>query len=70
MNRINGSLGPIIVLLVLFVVLAVAAPVNAAPEGQVVWGAHTSLVPSWFDPAEMIQGTVFMVLYAMHVKTR
>jgi len=66
MSRIITSLGVIIVLLVPLVVLAGAGPVSAAPEGQVVWGAHTSLVPSWFDPAEMIQGTVFMILYAMH----
>jgi peptide/nickel transport system substrate-binding protein len=66
MSRVNGSLGLIIVLLVPLVALASAAPVSGAPEGQVVWGAHASLVPSWFDPAEMIQGTVFMILYAMH----
>jgi peptide/nickel transport system substrate-binding protein len=39
----------------------------AAPEGQLVWGVHVSLAPTWFDPAEtpgMI--TPFMVLYALH----
>ena len=66
MSRVDRSLGLIIVLLVPLVVLTATGPVSAAPEGQVVWAAHTSLVPSWFDPAEMIQGTVFMVLYAMH----
>ena len=66
MSRVDRSLGLIIVLLVPLVVLTDTGPVSAAPEGQVVWAAHTSLVPSWFDPAEMIQGTVFMVLYAMH----
>src|SRR5436853_323733 len=30
------------------------------------WGVHTTLVPSWFDPAETIQGTPFMVLLATH----
>ena len=39
----------------------------AAPEGQMVWGAHISLAPTWFDPAET-SGiiTPFMVIYALH----
>jgi len=39
----------------------------AAPEGQLNWGAHISLAPTWFDPAET-SGiiTPFMVLYALH----
>jgi hypothetical protein len=28
-------------------------------EGQMTWAVHTSLVPTWFDPAESIQGTPF-----------
>jgi hypothetical protein len=36
-------------------------------EGQMTWAVHTSLVPTWFDPAESIQGTPpFMVLSATH----
>src|SRR5262245_32685467 len=51
----------------LLVVLAVAAPAAAAPDGQMTWGVHISLAPTWFDPAET-QGliTPFMLLYAMH----
>src|SRR5262245_7063133 len=43
------------------------SPVAAAPEGQVTWGVHISLAPTWFDPAET-SGiiTPFMVLYALH----
>ena len=39
----------------------------AAPEGQLTWGVHISLAPTWFDPAEM-SGiiTPYMVLYALH----
>jgi peptide/nickel transport system substrate-binding protein len=39
----------------------------AAPQGELVWAIHTSLAPTWFDPAE-IPGiiTPFMVLYALH----
>ena len=39
----------------------------AAKEGQLTWGVHVSLAPTWFDPAE-ISGiiTAFMVLYALH----
>lgn len=37
------------------------------PEGQLTWGIHFSLAPTWFDPAEtpaMI--TPFKVMYALH----
>ena len=27
-------------------------PAEAAPEGQLTWGVHISLAPTWFDPAE------------------
>jgi peptide/nickel transport system substrate-binding protein len=39
----------------------------AAPAGQLTWGVHISLAPTWFDPAET-PGiiTPFMVLYALH----
>src|SRR6516164_4852933 len=44
-----------------------AVPALAAPEGQMTWGIHVSLAPTWFDPAET-PGiiTPFMFLYAMH----
>src|SRR5690242_7068716 len=38
----------------------------AAPAGELTWGIHVSLAPTWFDPAEtpgLI--TPFMVLYAL-----
>src|SRR6516225_7064361 len=39
----------------------------AVPDGQLTWGIHVSLAPTWFDPADT-QGiiTPFMVLYALH----
>src|SRR5712691_1172895 len=39
----------------------------AGPQGQLVWGVHISLAPTWFDPAET-PGiiTPFMVMYAVH----
>ena len=39
----------------------------AGPAGQLTWGIHTTLAPTWFDPAET-PGiiTPFMVLYALH----
>src|SRR5438105_11488858 len=39
----------------------------AKPDGQLSWGIHTTLAPTWFDPAET-PGiiTPFMVLYALH----
>jgi peptide/nickel transport system substrate-binding protein len=37
------------------------------PQGQLTWGIHVTLAPTWFDPAET-QGiiTPYMVLYALH----
>jgi peptide/nickel transport system substrate-binding protein len=51
----------------LLIVFTLAAPAAAAPEGEMTWGVHISLSPTWFDPAET-QGiiTPFMVLYAIH----
>ena len=41
--------------------------VAAAPDGQLTWGIHVSLTPTWFDPAETLGLiTPFMVLYALH----
>ena len=39
----------------------------AAAQGQLTWGVHISLAPTWFDPAET-PGiiTPFMELYALH----
>ena len=39
----------------------------ASPQGELVWAIHTSLAPTWFDPAET-QGiiTPYMLLYALH----
>src|SRR5260370_42635196 len=49
--------------------LVAGAPRAAAakPDGQLSWGIHTTLAPTWFDPAET-PGiiTPFMVLYALH----
>ena len=54
----------------LLAVLAVAVPAVAAPEapaGQLTWGVHISLAPTWFDPAETLGIiTPFMVMYAIH----
>jgi len=54
-------------ILVLCLMTAGVAQVDAAPEGQVTWGIHVSLVPTWFDPAETTGiVTPFMVMYAIH----
>src|SRR5216110_2631749 len=39
----------------------------AAPQGQLTWGVHVSLAPTWFDPAET-PGVItpFLTLYALH----
>jgi peptide/nickel transport system substrate-binding protein len=49
------------------VLLLVAAPAVAAPEGELTWAVHISLAPTWFDPAETPSViTPFMMLYALH----
>src|SRR5256714_3280245 len=53
--------------LALVLLLLVAAPAVAAPEGELTWAVHISLAPTWFDPAETPAViTPFMMLYAMH----
>ena len=62
MRRILGLSSAFLALLVLAI-----APAGAAPDGQVTWGIHVSLVPTWFDPAETTGiVTPFMVMYALH----
>jgi len=62
-------LGPVILGLLFIAATAMpgAEPAQAAPEGQLAWGVHVSLAPTWFDPAET-PGiiTPFMILYALH----
>ena len=68
MSRGKGSLGFLVVLLASLTALVPAAPAGAAdaPAGQMTWAVHTTLVPAWFDSAENIQQTPFMVLSATH----
>src|SRR5258705_1022050 len=55
------------VTLALVLLLLVAAPAVAAPEGELTWAVHISLAPTWFDPAETPAViTPFMMLYALH----
>jgi peptide/nickel transport system substrate-binding protein len=43
------------------------ATAPASPQGQLTWGVHISLAPTWFDPAEHTGIiTPMMVLYALH----
>jgi ABC-type transport system substrate-binding protein len=53
-----------------FVLGANAGSPAIAPsaDGQLTWGVHVSLAPTWFDPAETAAGliTPFMLLYALH----
>jgi peptide/nickel transport system substrate-binding protein len=57
--------GPTLILL-LVALAGAAAPAAAAPEATMTWGVHTTLVPTYFDPAETTIGTSFMVLYGLH----
>jgi peptide/nickel transport system substrate-binding protein len=56
-----------LVVALLLLTIGRAAPVAAAPEGELTWAVHVSLAPTWFDPAETPGVIVpFMVLYALH----
>ena len=65
MRHVRGLVAASLIL----VVSAVGAGPGAAqePVGQVTWGVHVSLAPTWFDPAET-SGiiTPFMVIYGLH----
>jgi len=52
--------------LVALVLLSAGAPASANPDGQITWAVHTTLVPTYVDPAETTIITSFMVLYALH----
>ncbi|MEA2788705.1 MAG: hypothetical protein QOG73_1111, partial [Acetobacteraceae bacterium] len=58
----------VLALTALGVIGGVARPARAAaaPAGQLTYGVHVSLAPTWFDPADT-NGLVtpFMLLYAM-----
>ena len=53
---------------VALLVLAPALAAGAGPDApdQITWAVHTTLVPTYFDPAETTIITSFMVLYALH----
>src|SRR5437870_4063004 len=59
--------GLVVTLLVLLMPPVAVSTGAAAPEGQMTWGVHISLAPTWFDPAET-SGiiTPFMALYGLH----
>jgi len=64
MRRTRGTAMAVLVLMML---VGGAASAEAAPEGQMTWGIHISLAPTWFDPAETTGiVTPFMVMYALH----
>jgi len=67
MTRPRHTTGVFATLLLFVIASLQAAPVDAAPEGQMTWGVHITLAPTWFDPAET-PGiiTPFMVMYALH----
>ena len=55
-----------VLVLVAFTLMIGASAARAVnPEGQLTWGVHVSLAPTWFDPAET-QGiiTPYLVMYA------
>jgi len=67
-NRSNAAVVLVSTLLAAALAIGAGGSVRAgAPQGQLTWGIHVTLAPTWFDPAET-QGiiTPYMVLYALH----
>jgi len=62
-TRLLGS----VLLVVASIATLSSGPALASPEGQMTWGVHVSIAPTWFDPAET-PGiiTPYMFLYALH----
>ena len=62
-----GIVSTAFVLALCGLVFAPGRAAAAAPTGEITWGVHVSLAPTWFDPAET-PGiiTPFMILYALH----
>ena len=65
--RLSRRLAVVLLTALALTSLVAASPAAAAPEGQMTWGVHVSVAPTWFDPAET-SGiiTPFMLLYALH----
>jgi peptide/nickel transport system substrate-binding protein len=57
----------VLLIVVALLLLGIARPATAAPEGTMTWGVHITLASRWLDPAET-EGiiTPFMVLYGLH----
>lgn len=63
----RGTGGIATAVVVLMILAGGVVGAVAAPEGQMIWGIHISLAPTWFDPAETTGiVTPFMVLYGLH----
>jgi len=53
--------------LIIVLTMAIAPPIEAAPEGQISFAVHVTLAPKWLDPGETESAiTPFMMLYAIH----
>jgi peptide/nickel transport system substrate-binding protein len=56
-----------VTLLVALLLISVAGPAIAAPEGTLTWGLHVTLAAKWLDPSDTEAFiNPFMVLYAIH----
>jgi peptide/nickel transport system substrate-binding protein len=64
-RRVNARIWAMLALAVMIAAPGIARA--SGSEGQLTWGVHVSLAPTWFDPAEM-PGiiTPYMIYYALH----
>ena len=61
-------IGPMLFALALLMAFASPRGVRAAePTGEMTWGVHFTVPPTWFDPAEVGSLiTPYMFMYALH----
>jgi peptide/nickel transport system substrate-binding protein len=67
-NRLIATRRDVLALAAFGMAGAASGPAAAGgPAGQLVYGVHISLAPTWFDPAETLGIiTPYMLLYALH----
>jgi peptide/nickel transport system substrate-binding protein len=67
MKLAHGLFRAMLAMLLVGYLVGYAVAPAAAADGQLTWGVHVSLAPTWFDPAEA-PGiiTPYMIYYALH----
>jgi len=67
LKRCAGGPERVIVRALLLLLLGIGVAPVASAQSQMIWGLHFSLVPAWFDPADVAPpATALVVMSALH----